>query len=332
MDLRQITYFMWVFEQRSFTKAAQKAGVVQPALSIQVKRLEEELGVSLFARNSRGVEPTSFGERFYLLCEPILRDVAMARSKMLELLKPDVVMGSLRCGFPPTFFKAVVGQVVTQFTAENPHMDLHLREGYGRILTQWVSDGALDFAVGAWSTEMPGLNVSMVYEEEVVLISGRALPAPAFSVCALDLLSGLQIILPSGAQILAPPLEQLISTGRLRPASVMRVDSYLGVVEIARHAGWAGFVPISGVSADMLGDDLHVYRLPNNMLSLRWHLVHRAGEDLHAGALRFIAMLEQALNDDRARFLELARQLTPAPSTPAKTRRAKSVSQETATP
>ena len=314
MDLRQITYFMWVFEQRSFTKAAQKAGVVQPALSIQVKRLEEELGVSLFARNSRGVEPTSFGERFYTLCEPILRDVAMARSKMLELLKPDVVMGNLRCGFPPTFFKAVVGKVVAQFTRENPHMDLHLREGYGRILTQWVSDGVLDFAVGAWSTDMPGLNVSMVYEEEVVLISGRALSAPTFSMCDFDALSGLPLILPSAAQILAPPLEQLISTGRLRPASVMRVDSYLGVVEIVRQAGLAGFVPISGVTADMLGDNLHVYRLPNQMLALRWHLVHRAGEELHSGAVRCIAMLERALNDDRARFLEMAALHHPAKS------------------
>jgi DNA-binding transcriptional LysR family regulator len=124
--------------------------------------------------------------------------------------------------------------------------------------------------------------------------------------CDLDALSGLQLILPSSGQILAPPLEQLISTGRLRPASVMRVDSYLGVVEIARRAGSVGFVPISGVSADMLGDDLHVYRLPDHMLSLRWHLVHRAGEELHPGALRFIAMLEQALKDDRSRFLEMA--------------------------
>jgi DNA-binding transcriptional LysR family regulator len=308
MDLRQITYFMWVFENRSFTKAAQKAGVVQPALSIQVKRLEEELGVSLFARNSRGVEPTSFGERFYSLCEPILRDVAMARSKMLELLKPDVVMGTLRCGFPPTFFKAVLGPIVSRFTKANPHMDLHLREGYGRTLTQWVSDGVLDFAIGAWSTDMPGLSVSMVYEEEVALISGRALSMRDFSICNLEAEAGLQLILPSAMQILAPQLEQLISTGRLRPTSVMRVDSYLGVVEIARQAGWAGFVPISGISGDMIGDDLHVYRLPKQMMSLRWHLVHRAGEELHLGAESFIGMLKQALNDDRMRFLEMAGQ------------------------
>jgi DNA-binding transcriptional LysR family regulator len=305
MDLRQITYFMWVFEHGSFTKAAQKAGVVQPALSIQVKRLEEELGVSLFVRNSRGVAPTSFGERFYSLCEPILRDVAMARSKMLELINPDVVMGTLRCGFPSPFFKAVIGPVVSRFTQANPHMTLHLREGYGRTLTQWVSDGALDFAIGAWSIDMPGLTVSMVYEEEVVLISGRALPMRDFSICNPEALTGLKLILPSARQILAPQLEQLISTGRVRPASVMHVDSYMGVVEIARQAGWAGFVPISGVSGDMLGTDLHVYRFPKQMMYLRWHLVHRAGEELHPGAQRFIGILEQALKEDRTRFLDM---------------------------
>ena len=127
-----------------------------------------------------------------------------------------------------------------------------------------------------------------------------------FSICNLEAEVGLQLILPSAMQILAPQLEQLISTGRLRPTSVMRVDSYLGVVEIARQAGWAGFVPISGISGDMIGDDLHVYRLPKQMMSLRWHLVHRAGEELHPGAERFIGMLKQALNDDRMRFLEMA--------------------------
>src|SRR5690606_17470743 len=55
MDLRQIMYFMWVYEEKSFTGASRKAGVVQPALSVQVRRLEEEFGVELFDRQSRGV-------------------------------------------------------------------------------------------------------------------------------------------------------------------------------------------------------------------------------------------------------------------------------------
>jgi LysR family nitrogen assimilation transcriptional regulator len=58
MDLRQITYFMWVYEEGSFTRAAQKAGVVQPALSMQIKRVEEEFGLPLFERNSRPLAGT----------------------------------------------------------------------------------------------------------------------------------------------------------------------------------------------------------------------------------------------------------------------------------
>ena len=58
MDLKQITYFMWVYEEGSFSRAAAKANVVQGALSMQIRRIEDEFGIRLFNRLSRGVEPT----------------------------------------------------------------------------------------------------------------------------------------------------------------------------------------------------------------------------------------------------------------------------------
>jgi len=305
MDLRQITYFMWVYEEGSFTRAAEKAGVVQPALSIQIKRLEEEFGLPLFERNSRGVAPTAHGRRFYELCSPIRRDIGFARSKMLELARPEAVIGRLRCGFPPTLYKSVIGGVVSRFLDTHPSVELELREGYGRTLSKWVSEGELDFALGAWSLDSPRVETSMMHEEEVVLVSGRALPLREFDSCGLDSLEGMNLMLPSATQILAPPLEQFIASGRLRPARIMRVDSYLGVMEIARAGDWAAFVPVSGISADTLQGGLRIYRVPRELLALTWHLIHPNDRSLQPGATAFIRLIEGALEERNRNFERL---------------------------
>jgi DNA-binding transcriptional LysR family regulator len=82
MDLKQITYFMWVYEEGSFSRAAARANVVQSALSLQIRRIEDEFGILLFNRLSRGVEPTEAGRKFYERCVPIARNFALAQEEL----------------------------------------------------------------------------------------------------------------------------------------------------------------------------------------------------------------------------------------------------------
>lgn len=305
MDLRQIMYFMAVFEEKSFTQAALKLGIVQPALSVQVKRLEDEFGVALFDRGPRGVAPTTFGKSFYGLCEPIRSGVAQARTMMMELAASDEVSGPLRCGFPPTYFKAVVGPAVARLLAAYPGVELQLREGYGRTLSEWVLKGELDFALGAWSLDLPGLAHAMIHEEEIVVVSGAPLDLQPFCSCSLDALDGHNLILPSANHMLGPPLAQYITNGLLTPRRTMTVDSYLGVIEIARHSDWCAFVPVTGVLDELGGGCLHVYPMPTALLTFRWHVVHRAGEELSTASHAFLDLLSGELEHKRQRFHDL---------------------------
>jgi len=74
LDLRQIQYFVCLHEERSVTRAARQLNVVQPALSMQINRLERRLGLTLFDRTARGMIPTAAGEAMYRLYVPILLD------------------------------------------------------------------------------------------------------------------------------------------------------------------------------------------------------------------------------------------------------------------
>ncbi len=82
MDLRQISYFVAVFEEGSMTRAARRVHVVQPALSMQIAKLERELGQRLFERLPKSMVPTAEGRTLYRLVQPILRDLAEARTRM----------------------------------------------------------------------------------------------------------------------------------------------------------------------------------------------------------------------------------------------------------
>jgi LysR family nitrogen assimilation transcriptional regulator len=305
MDLRQILSFMSVYEERTFTKAARRTGIVQPALSVQIKRLEEEFGVVLFERGPRGVAPTSHGKSFYRLCEPIRRDVALARQQMIAIAQPDQIAGAVRCGLPPTVFKAVIGPVVADLLAQHPHLELALHEGFPATVSQWVLDGEVDVGVGAWSTDLPGLAYSIVHEEELVLVSGVPLKPRMFEPCDFADLDGVKLVVSSARQMLGPVLANLIGSGRLRPSQTMIVDSFLGIIDIARHSDWCAFVPVTGVLDDLMDSDLYIYPLVDRPLSLRWHVVHRKGEEMSPGSKMFVSRLFASLEQREATFRDL---------------------------
>jgi len=70
MELRQLKYFTCLYEEGSVTRAAQRLNIVQPALSMQIAKLEEELGQTLFERSSKGMHPTEAGDQAYRLFMP----------------------------------------------------------------------------------------------------------------------------------------------------------------------------------------------------------------------------------------------------------------------
>jgi DNA-binding transcriptional LysR family regulator len=305
MDLRQIMYFLWVFEEQSFTRASKRAGVVQPALSTQIRRLEEEFGIELFQRESRGVTPTAHGKLFYELCSPIRRDLAEARSKMIEAAQPDNVLGTLRCGFPPSFYKSVVPGAIAGFTSRYPLVELELSAGYGHTLTRWVSEEKLDFAVGLWTTDFPELERYQTFEEEIALISGRQLSVPDFARIDIADIANLKLMKPSPSQMLAPHLEELIHSGTITPERTMVVDTYVGVMEIARTSDWVALVPVTGLLDELNTAGLHIYRLKRPFAVFRWDVVHRQGAAPDVAARALIDAIAAELDRKTRRWSEV---------------------------
>lgn len=145
MELQQLRYVLAVAETRNFTRAAEQCFVVQSALSHQVKTLEQELGVKLFARTSRRVELTDAGTAFLPPARASLE--AAARAAADAAATTGHIRGTLRIGVIPTVTAIDISAALGEFHHAHPDVRITLRTAGSDELIAALSAGDLDTAV-----------------------------------------------------------------------------------------------------------------------------------------------------------------------------------------
>lgn len=145
MELQQIRYVLAVAEERNFTRAAQKCFVVQSALSHQVKSLEQELGVELFARTSRRVELTDAGAAFLPAARAALD--AADRAVTDAAAATGEIRGNLTIGVIPTVTTVDVPAVLGEFHRKHPAVQIRLRGGGSDEFVTAIREGSMDLAI-----------------------------------------------------------------------------------------------------------------------------------------------------------------------------------------
>src|ERR1043165_774384 len=123
MDTRQLAAFCAVVEKRSFSQAAERLGVTQPAVSLQIRALENRLGVQLVDRSGRRVEPTEAGQRLYRNAQRIL---AAEEQLLDELDEGDRLVGRLELGASTGPGGSVVPVVLGELARANPELSVAL--------------------------------------------------------------------------------------------------------------------------------------------------------------------------------------------------------------
>lgn len=196
MDIKQIKYFLAVAESGGFSKAAQVIHVAQPALSAQVARLEEELGVVLFLRNAKGTELTHAGEILVDHANDILRRIKHAQDAVRHVA--DEVHGEVALGLPTTVAMVLTLPLLTQVRKQWPHISLRLVEGHSGWLQEWLLAGRIDAAVLFGTAAHKGMKVQAILNEDLYLVS--APDCPDFSqtdVITMHEMSRCELIVPA---------------------------------------------------------------------------------------------------------------------------------------
>ncbi|EAQ02165.1 regulatory protein, LysR:LysR, substrate-binding [Pseudooceanicola batsensis HTCC2597] len=307
MDLKQLSYFMLIHEHGSISKAASAAGVVQPALSSQIRKLEAEFGVPLFVRTHRGVVPTSAGDRIYQLAASITANIADAKQDLSALVEADQVGGRIKVGFPPSLARGIFSPLMTSFTNDFPNVKVTMMEAFSGTLTEWVIDGRIDFAIGAVPLDVAGLRQRKIYTDNIVLISGQPIAGKQLEPCRLDNIPGLKLILPSEAHSFGAVVRKYLEEGRIVADSTVEVDGASGGIALARSTDWAGLCPFCAVHGDLRRNQIYVNPIAAPELKWDLYLLYDEKRPLTAAAHRFIAMVERELAELKKVWTELSR-------------------------
>lgn len=169
MEFRHLRYFLAVADALHFTKAAEGLHVSQPALSAQVKQLEQEVGVPLFDRLGRSVHLTRAGMIFREHARRALREMELAQATIAQ--EEGLQRGQLTVGVVQTVNAYLVPEIVTRFSTKYPLVSLKLDELSGPDIEAGVENGALDMGIGFVPVTSERIENQPLFEEDFVLIA-----------------------------------------------------------------------------------------------------------------------------------------------------------------
>ncbi len=167
MELRHLRYFVAVAETLSFRQAGKQLHVSQPSLSVQIKQLEDELGVALFWRSKRQVEITRAGEVFLSAAREILLRLQQASAAAVHTEVGDV--GTIRLAFIPTASLQILPRLLDKITSTLPLVSVELREGAENLQITGLRSGTFDVCIGHLSRTYDQIENMLLTRERVVV-------------------------------------------------------------------------------------------------------------------------------------------------------------------
>ncbi|MEI2702273.1 MAG: LysR substrate-binding domain-containing protein [Baekduia sp.] len=260
VGLRQMRYFVAVAEELSFTKAAERLHMAQPPLSVQIRKVEAELGVELFDRSKRSISLTPAGTALLAEARRLLDNAEIALRAVRQASQGQV--GSLTIGFVPSASNVVLPSHLRAFRATLPLVELYLRELPPDQLVAALHSGAVDVGYLYLPFSDPALSIRSVRTEPLVAAVATDHPLAGQTSIGPEELAAEPFILParhSMPGLLAQVLAACRSAG-FEPAPVQK-DVWLMQTVTALIAAGIGVALLPESSSDLARPGVSFIRL-----------------------------------------------------------------------
>lgn len=254
MDFDQLRYFLSVAEQQNFTRAAEKLGISQPALSRSIQKLEEELGQPVFERKTRAVALTEAGILLQSRAQQVL---AILRDTKAEITD-DGKSGRVRLGAIPTIAPYFLPEVLRQFSSAFPKSVLVVQENTTDILLKNLTQGEIDLAVLALPVPARYLEVDELFEEELLLVLPTDHPLVERETIRLVDVEPYPFVLLDEAHCLSDNIISFCRQRSFQPVAVERTSQLAMVQELVSLSHGISMVPAMARQLDQ--SNRRVYR------------------------------------------------------------------------
>jgi DNA-binding transcriptional LysR family regulator len=294
MDTRQLAAFVAVVEKKSFSQAAERLGVTQPAVSLQIRALEKRLGAQLLDRSGRRVEPTEAGQRLYRNAQRVL---AAEEQLLDELAEGERIVGRFELGASTGPGGSVVPILLGELARTYPDVSIALTVADTHRIIELVADRALELGVVGFARRHRSVVFEPLFHDQVVLACPPGHRFAGKTVALDELREETLILMQEGAGVREAIEDELRAVGVRARDFDARLE--LGLQESVRTAVEAGFgvtfISRSAIEAALAAGTLSEARIEGLEPSREIFLARAAGRTLTRAAQAFLDLAHERL-------------------------------------
>jgi LysR family transcriptional regulator, hydrogen peroxide-inducible genes activator len=307
--LKQLRYFDALSRHCHFGRAAEACAISQPALSMQIKELEQFLGGVLLERGARQIRLTKFGEEVAQRVRDILRSVDELGD--FARASHDQLAGRLRVGMIPTIAPYLLPTVIGNLTRLHPELDIHVRETLTPKLIQELREGRLDTAIVALPVSEPSLTEVALFAENFLLV--RPAEAEGTPVPTVKALREMRLLLLEEGHCFRDQALSFCNMHASPPREVLDASSLSTLVQMVSAGIGVTLIPEMAVAVETRSAPVSVTRFKNPQPSRTIGMVWRKTSPLARQLLQISEVI--CLSADT---LRKQRGAGPAPRKPAR--------------
>lgn len=254
MDFRRFEHFLKIAELGSLSRAADRMRIAQPALSRQIRMLEDEAGTQLFVRHRRGVQLTAAGEA---LRQQIAGPVRQIRQAFDDIRSRSVEGGGqIALGVPPTVSYILAGRLARRVAEKAPNVSLRIVEGYAGHLIDWLQRGEIDVAVLYGPASDYQMKVTDILYEDLMLVGPAGSHLDPDRPMSLKEVAELPLVLPSQPHGLRLVVEAAAAKARVKLNVRYEADSFLVLKELTGFGLGYTALPLSAFGRELASGEL----------------------------------------------------------------------------
>jgi DNA-binding transcriptional LysR family regulator len=296
MDTRQLAAFCAVVERRSFSQAAARLGVTQPAVSLQVQALEKRLGTQLLDRSGRRVVPTAAGLRLYRGAQRLIQ---LEEQLLEEVAGGDeqAIGGRLEIGASTGPAAVALPLLLCEFHAENPEVKVELSVSDTQTVVSQVADREVELGIVGAARRQRSVAFEPFFTDEVILACPPGHPFSGRTVPLEELQQGPLVVMQEGAGVRQMIEDELRKAGhRLRE---LAPALELGLQESVRSAVQAGygvtFISRRAVEAELAAGSIAEARVQGLDLARQIWIARAKGRSPSRAGEAFVAFARERL-------------------------------------
>lgn len=249
MDISQLRTLIHVAELGSLSKAAGRLRIAQPALSRQIRLLEEELSLRLFERHGRGMLITEQGRDVLAHAHRVMAELETLR---VSAAGPDAALhGRVAIGLTPTVGDVISVPLVAAFRAQHPGVTVQLVSGFSGNLLDWLHRGEVDVAVLYDPRATRGLRSEPLMQESLFLIGAPEAGLSHDRPVTFAQAASAPLLLPSSRQGLRIILEKFAQEAGTPLTVSIETDSYTALKNLVHHGYGSTILPIGPILDDL---------------------------------------------------------------------------------